>query len=479
MSPARLEPGQVHEAEGARARRRMHLALLLRAGAVLLVVWLLGRLLDVVWPESLSSAAGRTSYSYKADGYRGSLEFARALGHGVQAKRTSYGQAPATDAGVLVMIDPLPLGELERTHQQGIDRSQKQALERWLEDGGRILATVPARTILTVSAFGASLELDDEDAPDSGGETVLEDVLNGGLPESEWIETQGELAWEAPPGGVSERWTFPGGSGARLAAPFLASEPGAFRFPNQDGAAPPPKLQVFREPVPDGCEILARLDGKPFVLRRQQGSGQAWLVASAWPFSNLALARHGTAGFVARLFAEVSADEARVLYFDEYGHGLWERGGWLFWLRKDVLLYPALGLGVLALLFLWRGSQRFGAPAADPEPARRAKEEFVLGLADVAQRAGRHRAAARSLLSTYQARLAEHGLDAASEPGWARLYPVSSYGDAPARFGLAELQTLAREADALYQRQLAAAGVAARKPAAPSTPPRATSVSSS
>ena len=47
------------------------------------IAGLLGRLLDVVWPESLSNSAGRTSFSYKADGYRGCLEFARALGHEV------------------------------------------------------------------------------------------------------------------------------------------------------------------------------------------------------------------------------------------------------------------------------------------------------------------------------------------------------------------------------------------------------------
>jgi hypothetical protein len=296
------------------------------------------------------------------------------------------------------------------------------------------------------------------------------------MPSTEWIETQGELTWEPSVGDASERWNFPRGPGARLVAPFLASAPEAFRFPIEESAAPPPKLQVFSEPVPDSCEVVARLDGKPFVLvahlpEIDTGSGRAWLVASAWPFCNLALARHGTAAFVARLFAEVSEGGGRVLYFDEFSHGLWARGGWLFWLKKDLLLHPALGLGLLALLFLWRGSQRFGAPVGEPEPARRAKEEFVLGLADVALRAGRHRAAARSLLATYRARLAEHGLDAAAEPGWARLDPTSTRsGGAPSRFGLGELQALAREADALYQRQLAAAGVARGRPA-PATEP--------
>src|SRR6185503_935176 len=114
----RLEPGVVNEAESSRARRRAHLALLLRVVAALVVVWLLGKLLDVVGPASLSNAAGRTSYSYRADCYPGALHVARALGHHVQPKRMFSGQVPPGEAGPLVMIDPLPVAEVERTQEQ-------------------------------------------------------------------------------------------------------------------------------------------------------------------------------------------------------------------------------------------------------------------------------------------------------------------------------------------------------------------------
>src|SRR5262249_48440126 len=154
---------------------------------------------------------------------------------------------------------------------------------------------------------------------------------------------------------------------------------------------------------------------------RAQEEGLAWLVSSAWPFTNLALARHGTGTFVARLLEIAGEGDARVLEFDEVAHGLWERRGWLFWLKKDVLLVPALGLSLVALLFLWRGSQRFGPPPPDPLPPRRAKEEFVLGLADVAQRAGRHRAAARSLVALYRSRLSAQGLEGDSAGEWSAL----------------------------------------------------------
>ena len=449
-----LRPGELFEAEGSRARRGANLRLVLQVAAALAVSWLLTRWIGALWPQSLSEASGRTSYSYRADGYRGALELAGALGQRAETRRTSYGQLPPPESGVLVMIDPLSTDELEKTHEQVTDEGLAKGLGKWVASGGRLLATVPARDIQRVSILGAKVELDSELGSPGLDDTVLAKAFPD-APRTEWIQPEGVLGWDVI-GGANERWSFPSPSTA--SAPFLSSSSEAPRFPFGEEASAPAKVQVFAS-APAGWDVVARLDGHPFVLRMKQGQGEAWFVASAWPFTNLALARHETGLFVARLLEEVGEGGARALYFDEYAHGLWERRGWLFWLHKDVLLYPALGLLFVALLFLWRGSQRFGAPLADPVPPRRAKEEFVVGIADIAQRAGRHRAAARSLLALYRSRLSAQGLG--SEGEWTAL---EERARASKTFGLDALRVLAREADRLYRRDLARAGLESSTP---------------
>ncbi len=123
-----------------------------------------------------------------------------------------------------------------------------------------------------------------------------------------------------------------------------------------------------------------------------------------------------------------------------------ERRGLGRWVAGTTLRYPVLAVLLLALVLAWRGAVPARPPAAARTVPRRAKEEFVLSLADIKLRAGRHRAAARALIEAHRARL-EAG--AADEEDSAALTRLAARVERAEPFGEAELRTVANEARAL------------------------------
>jgi hypothetical protein len=145
-----------------------------------------------------------------------------------------------------------------------------------------------------------------------------------------------------------------------------------------------PPLATFTA-VPDGYAVVARVDGAPFALEAQIGSGRLVLGADATFLRNRWLDR-GDA-------APLAFDWVRaygVPRLDEWEHGLSETPGTLTYLIGSPALPVFAGLAATGLLFSWAGSSlprrrideaRLGPPALDA---------YVDSLARLYARAGDH-----------------------------------------------------------------------------------------
>lgn len=87
------------------------------------------------------------------------------------------------------------------------------------------------------------------------------------------------------------------------------------------------------------------------TIEKQFGKGSVMLADSAYPLSNEALAADRNAGFVSHILGT-----NRTIIFDEHHLGLSENASIVMLARKYRLAGLAVGLLLLAVLFLWRNS---------------------------------------------------------------------------------------------------------------------------
>ncbi|MBI2568876.1 MAG: hypothetical protein HYV63_17795 [Candidatus Schekmanbacteria bacterium] len=164
-------------------------------------------------------------------------------------------------------------------------------------------------------------------------------------------------------------------------------------------------LSAFAASTSAGMDALVQIGGRPVVLRRHSGAGEVWLVSTPYPFTNLGLFAGETGAFAAAIVSAASESGRRAVLFDEYAHGYWTRRGKMHWLTSTELRFALMGPLLVTLVLGWRGAIRRGPPRQQRLMPRRAKEEYVVSLADLAVRAGRHHLAAAWLCDAHRHRL--------------------------------------------------------------------------
>lgn len=399
------------------AARRVRWQLLVRLLVAAALASLLGLLFDAVIGTPDPALERRTSRSPRADGFRGMMELLPRLGRAPGRHHVSWGQLPEAEAGrsALLLLDPLPFEELRRLGSP-LDGTNARALMRWVEAGGHLLIALAGRhsvrLVAGLAPSGASLsELDPlvvellPDAPAPRGRAALGSPLAADPP------------LPVAPGSLAAL----GSRDVGLAGAWLSwMETPAFGPGAKPVEAGPPELPVFEEKaLPAEWKVRVRLGEAPLVIEQERGRGKVWLASSAYPFTNLALARGGSGPLVAGLVHELDQGGRRALLVDEACHALHRRRGLLGPLMAGPLGPPFLaGLALLGLV-AWRGAVREGSPRPVRAVARRAKEEFVLALGELLRRGGRHRAAAASLLEAWRHRLPP-GVDPAALAGLER-----------------------------------------------------------
>ncbi len=378
------------------ARRRLVLSL-----CVSFVVLVVLSALAKAWVEGdRTEMEARTSLSARADAFRGGLEVLRKLGIHCERQLRSYARLPPAEESVLVILDPLPNVVLEMVKDTRVDTAQVRELTNWISQGGRVVAAPPGRTF--AGAFSLELKVDEQPGRRlEGGESMFDCIFESAGPPLAWTPASGEVHGAGALVGFSDLWQPPAPSRARLVGSFLRRPGGKEIFPGLATAGEEAvEIQTFAGDLPEELEAAASLAAHPIVATARKGDGSVWLFSSAYPFTNLGLAEGGTAHLVAAVMDRATGGGERTVYFDEYCHGLWRRRGLLGWIIGTTLSYPVVGALLLAGLLLWRGGIRPGAAAEPRVLPRRAKEEFVVSLADILLRADRHRAAARSLVDT-------------------------------------------------------------------------------
>lgn len=423
--------GEVLASPEAEAARRGQRGLALRLGVVIVLAAGLGLLVDLARDPADPSAERRSWGSSRADGFRAASQLAANLGHRVVRQRDSWGQLPDPRAHALLVVDPRPTVAWAE-ESAAIDASQVRTLGRWVEAGGHLVLTPPGQLRLALVELPMSEQ-------ETGG--LFFDVCQatGGPPPPLGPEPLAAPLVADPPLALDPGALLPlDARGQLLAAAWLtwSGRPLVLAAPRVG----PPELATF-DPAAllPGTRARVALGRRALVAEREHGAGRVWLLSSAYPLTNQGLAHGGAAPLVAGLLHEVTDGGQRALVLDERAHGLAARRGVLGPVRAAGLGTPLVALLLVALLVAWRGAVREGAPRPGRAAPRRAKEEFVVALGDLARRAGQHDAAGRWLVEAWRDR-APLGADVSALEALARR--ASRLDDA----GLAALATELREA---------------------------------
>jgi hypothetical protein len=399
------QEGVVLESARQAAARRAQRVLLRNGVLAVAVAALLGIALQLWVAPPDPHAQVRSTHSPRADGFLGAYRLAQRIGLPARRSTRSFGQLPMPpEKHTLLVIDPLSARALTAggTH---LDTAQLRALTDWIAAGGRVLLAMPGRRVVPL----AGLEVDVRDLERASEHDLLHHLVGDARLGTDWSPLAGPLQGQGELGGLEGAVEELSAREAVLVAAFVrrgeTAERVAARVNRGHGAL---RLVAFEPAAADpsasaggdlqGFEPQLALAGAPLVLRRDQGAGSLLLASTAYPFTNLAIQRKDALTLAtARLLHAVSDGGTRTLVFDEYTHGLWQRRGMLALLAASPVRYPVYAALLLFAVLAWRGAVRLGAPRPTAEAPRRAKEEFVISLADLAVRAGRQRAAARWL----------------------------------------------------------------------------------
>ena len=457
MIPAQspvLRTGEVISSEEATAARKAQRRLVGTLAAASIVVLAISFLLNAWLEKDREGMDVRSSLSVKGDGYRASRDVLEKLGFRAIRHRKSYGQLPPPDRSVLMIVDPLPDAVLEGVEQTVVDASQIRELETWIKRGGRLIAAPSGRMAIQAFGFSArSMESEQRRTPLAGallGTDLVHRLLEKRWPEFErgqpWgpVKGEGELenfagTWRPLPEGMEQ-----------LVSPFLTRR-GARPLTDiqavvamlEEEGTGPLEMDLFAGDVREEWLPVARVGGKVVVAATSLGEGKVYLFSSAYPFTNAAFAAGGTAPLVLAVLNEATDRGERVVAFDEYSHGLWARKGFLGWVFSTTLFYPVVTILIGAFVLLWQGAVRPGPAREERSIPRRAKEEFVVSLADILLRARRFKAARDSLIDAFESR----------QGSWAhRIASLKADSAHLASFGSADLERFAIALDEIKRR---------------------------
>lgn len=437
--------------EDLQRRRKATAAILITVVLLALFFWLVPLGLDRDFHH-------RTSKSTASMGFRGLHDLLIRLGQDVQRLRRPYRELPRADQSLLLVLDPFDSSTLRRHGTARFDHEQWRDLHGWIRSGGNAVVVLPPweATELEGDFGGVRLRPNAaravlEEPPPGDWNVEIPDVDDGSWLHRSWFalgedpmlfafgEDMG--TWPVP----MEEWK----SHRMLFAPYWKRKPSWQAGASDSG----PWMQLFMRPFPDEYTMRAQLAGEPLLLRRSVGDGRVWVLSSGWPLSNLALAKGHTSWFVWKLLEEASGGFERQIVFDEFSHGDTDTRGLFGWLHESGVLYPILALGILFLLAAWRGTVRIGAPVTDRMLPRRAKEEFVVGLASLLHSQDRRRFVTRSLIEESRHRLeTAHGFSHTERIR--RLEELKKYEEATEEIPqlmYPHMQRLAQQLDALLR----------------------------
>ena len=434
-----------------RRRRKATAAILISVVVLALFFWLVPLGLDRDFHH-------RTSKSTASMGYRGLHDLLAKLGQDVQRLRRPYRELPRADESLLLVLDPFDGATLRRHGRARFDHEQWRDLHDWIRAGGNAVVVLPTweATELAEDFGGVHLRPNAaravlEEPPPGDWNVEIPEVDDGSWLHRSWFslgkdpmlfafgEDMG--TWPVP----MEEWK----RHPRFFAPYWSHQP-AWQGGKTDSA---PWMQFFMRPYPEGYAMRAELAGETLLLTRNIGDGRVWVLSSGWPLTNLALAKGNTSWFAWKLLDEASGGFERQIVFDEFSHGDTDTRGIFGWLRESGVLYPLLALGILFLLAAWRGTVRIGAPATGRMLPRRAKEEFVVGLASLLHSQDRRRFVAESLIEESRHRLETVQGFSHTERSRrvARLKQYEEATEELSRLSYADLQRLSLQLDALLR----------------------------
>lgn len=345
--------------------------------------------LSILWPDHSArelTAHRRTSLHAVADAFSALHDLLLRLGYHVDRLRASYAKLPPPPTALIVCLDPLPYAELAKVYD-GLEIGQVSLLRQWVRDGGHLMVTWP------------SAQRDKDQSTRPADKPGRDDVIGAlcepfpeSMPETRWIEHKGMLRGVGELQAIAQPWR-----------PFTATDLELVEAHVQrNQAGEPPQMQAFVTPLPAGWRGLVWLDGAALVIERHVGRGVVWAASSALLFSTLALARQDVGPPLVALLHIACEEGRRRVVFDEFAHGQREARGMGWFVRHGPLGYPVAAALLLLVVLAWRGAVRLGPPLPEPTVPRRAKEEFVIGMAALEQRAGHARAAGQAVLRAQQ-----------------------------------------------------------------------------
>jgi hypothetical protein len=382
---------------------RLQIGTVTKLALAFVLIFIILSLVDAALARRELRLGGETSFATVPTGFRGIHDVLRKLGFSVERYRRTYLSLPRPEEAVLVMLAPTRASRVLSGEIRELDESYPEALQDWVQQGGVVVHAPPGLALgilpgglLAEPSGEPGVPPDEVDREvrelerDAGrlptGEPVPDPMaeLLQGLPERVWAPVEGTLSdpsVDLTPLDEDLRDTV-----RSFLEPWTLDRVPAFAPLREDSVF---TARVF-------------LDDDPIVLERYVGSGRVVAFSSAYFWTNAAVARTGAAEMVVPLLADVSGGGRRRILFDEFAHGHVVHGTVLQWIWKTDLLYlvvtSLLGVG----LFAWAGAIRQGPPRQIRRLPRRAKEEFVVSLADLYQRAGRPRLAARRILRAYE-----------------------------------------------------------------------------
>ena len=135
-------------------------------------------------------------------------------------------------------------------------------------------------------------------------------------------------------------------------------------------------------------EVLYGHDGFPVAAQRSVGLGRVLLVTDPTTISNRGLSRGGNLEFYVGFVQRWLGPDGRVLFDEVHAGGGSERGG-VAYARRAGLLPMLLLIGLLTILYIWRGSTRFGVVQSDDRALlARSSGERIRATAGLYDRAG-------------------------------------------------------------------------------------------
>ncbi|HUE01073.1 MAG TPA: DUF4350 domain-containing protein, partial [Bryobacteraceae bacterium] len=182
-------------------------------------------------------------------------------------------------------------------------------------------------------------------------------------------------------------------------------------------------------------EILERNGTQPVVIEKAFGKGTVVLVADSRLFSNESAA----AGRQTPLLAQIIGGHSRIV-FDEAHLGIVESGSVVALARRYRLHGLALGLALVAMLFIWRNATSFPPVAAAPREEKVAGRTSVAGLVTLLRR---HIAPDRLASACWQEWLKSHARNLSSTRRAQAEDALRNHAGRPTA-ALREIQTIVR-----------------------------------